>query len=576
MMNHADKDISEKKISLKKFNFFCFFSLFIIILSGLYYQYNTSNKITSANFKNANYNKSLEIREKFRLIFDKLEYKFIQAESENLEKLDQLYALYKNQKEDLNLTHIENELNKNVLFGRYEVFLINQDYIIEKASYEKEIGLNLGQFKLVKELFNKIFNRTIEVDISSPKLDLDSRLKRYLIKLSDDENYILQLGFSLDYSDEINKQLHYLLSDTSKTNLYLATEFFIQDINIKSKDFKSKDEHNEYCKIITKNFLADINLALKDENIKKLAKTDTRKASLNKTLEKIIPLNEELISFVDKKQNTMNFYSSTGSLFGKNSATLLFIKTSFPLEPLESNLRENLNTFLFISILILFVLTFFEYFKKREITSKITSITKMIKNNEMIEKENSSIKDISVLIDSYNQMLCKLNKQIKTNKELLYIDSLTEIRNRKAYDEKIDELVSLYARYGTIFSIAIFDADDFKKVNDIYGHSFGDIVLKDIAKALQSSIRKGDMPFRIGGEEFIVIFPNTTLAKSKTVVEKIRKKIDKNLNVEGIKITLSIGLTEISGDDSKDSIFKKIDKFLYISKKSGKNQVTSD
>jgi len=488
-----------------------------------------------------------------------------------------LYALYKNQKEDLNLTHIENELNKNVQFGRYEVFLINQDYIIEKASYEKEIGLNLGQFKPVKELLNTIFNKQIEVDISSPKLDLDSRLKRYLIKLSDDEKYILQLGFSLDYSDQVNKELQYLISDTSKTNLYLATEFFIQDINIKSTDFKSKDEHNEYCKILTQNFLSDINLALKDKNIENLAKIDTRKINLNKTLEKIIPLNEKLISFVDKKQNTMNFYSSTGSLFGKNSATLLFIKTSFSLEPLDTNLRENLNTFLLITILVLFVLTFFEYFKKREITSKITSITKMIKNNEMIENENSNIKDISVLIDSYNQMLCKLNKQIKINKELSYVDSLTDIRNRKAYDEKIDEFVSLYERYATIFSIAIFDADDFKEINDTYGHSFGDIVLKDIAKALQSSIRKGDMLFRIGGEEFIVIFPNTNLAESKTVVEKIRNKVDRNLNVEGrIKITLSIGLTEISDGDCKDSIFKKIDKFLYISKKTGKNKITSD
>lgn len=200
----------------------------------------------------------------------------------------------------------------------------------------------------------------------------------------------------------------------------------------------------------------------------------------------------------------------------------------------------------------------------------------MIKNNEMIENQTSTIKDISTLIDSYNQMLTKLHRQIEINKELSYIDSLTEIRNRKAYDEKIEELVSLYKRYGTTFSIAIFDADDFKEINDTYGHSFGDTVLKNIAKALQSSIRNGDMVYRIGGEEFIVIFPSTSLEESKTVIEKIRKKIDISLNTENkVKITLSIGLTEISGHDSKDSIFKKIDEFLYVSKESGKNCVTS-
>ena len=121
------------------------------------------------------------------------------------------------------------------------------------------------------------------------------------------------------------------------------------------------------------------------------------------------------------------------------------------------------------------------------------------------------------------------------------------------------------------------DVDDFKKVNDTYGHSVGDIVLKDIVKTLQSSIRNNDIIFRIGGEEFILIFPNTTLENSNILVENIRKKVETNLKVEGrTKITLSIGLTEISDDDSVDSIFKKIDKFLYISKNNGKNQVTSD
>lgn len=569
-------DLLNNKISLKAFNVFVFVSLFIVIFSGLYYQYNAANHSTSANFHNNNYNKSLEIREKFRLIFDKLEYQFIQAEAENLEKLDLLSELYGNQKENFDLKNAENILNKNVQFGKYEIFMINKDYIIEKASYEKEIGLNLGQFKIVKDLFDDMFSKKIKVDISSPKLDIDSRLKRYLIKLSGDQKYILQIGFSLDYSSEINKQLHYLSSDTSKTSLYLATEFFIQDIDVKSGDFKSKDEHNEYCRKVTKEFLLDINIALKDPKIEQLANIDTRTISLNKALEKIIPLNETLISFVDKQDNRVNFYSATGSLFGKESGTLLFIKTSFPLAPLDKSLKNNLNTFLFITILVLLFLIIFECFKQKQITSKITSITKVIKNNEMINDETSAIKDISVLIDSYNQMLSELNYQIKMNKELSYIDSLTEIKNRKAYDEKIEELVSLYERYDTTFSIAIFDADDFKEINDTYGHSFGDTVLKNIAKALQSSIRNGDMVYRIGGEEFIVIFPSTTLEESKTVIEKIRKKVDISLNTENkVKVTLSIGLTEISAQDSKDSIFKKIDRFLYVSKGSGKNCVTS-
>ncbi|WP_160061063.1 GGDEF domain-containing protein [Psychromonas sp. L1A2] len=566
-----------KKISLKAFNAFFFASLFIIVFSGLYYQYTASNKITSVNFKNSNYTKSLEMREKFRSIFDKLEYQFIQAEGQNIDKLEQLSTLYNNQKTHLNLKQMEDELNRNVNFGKYEIFMINQDYIIEKASYEKEIGFDLGQFKTVRELFNKIFNKNIKLDISSPKLDLDSKLKRYLVKVSDDGKYILQIGFALDYSEEISKQLQYLLTETSQTSLYMATEFFIQDINIKAIDFKSKADHNAYTHSLTQDFLFDINQALKSDEIERLATSDTRKISLNKTLVKLIPLNEKLISFTDKKKNTLNFYSSTGSLFGEKSDTLLFIKTSFPLAPLDSDLRANLNTFLFISILILLVLTLFEYYKKREITSKISAITNMIKDNKMIENETSSIKDISDLISSYNQTLNNLHKQININRSLSYTDFLTGIKNRKAYDESIEKLISQYKRYGTTFSLAIFDADDFKKINDNYGHSFGDTVLKNIANALKSNIRDGDMLFRIGGEEFVIIFPSTNLENSKQAIEHIRKNIDLSLNTKNKPtITLSIGLTEVTSQDNKDSIFKRVDTFLYVSKKNGKNTMTSD
>jgi diguanylate cyclase (GGDEF)-like protein len=223
------------------------------------------------------------------------------------------------------------------------------------------------------------------------------------------------------------------------------------------------------------------------------------------------------------------------------------------------------------------ILAIFEYFRRREVALKIITITKKIQNHEMIENESSIFKDISVLINSYNQMLKKLNTQIKINKDISYVDSLTKIKNRKAYDEKLKELVNLYKRYKTIFSIAILDIDDFKKVNDTYGHSVGDIALKDMAQVLKSSIRSSDMLYRIGGEEFVVIFPNTTLAKSKVVIEEIRKKVKTDFKVaENYTLTLSIGITEINSKDSEDSIFGRIDTFLYHSKNNGKDKVISD
>jgi len=170
-------------------------------------------------------------------------------------------------------------------------------------------------------------------------------------------------------------------------------------------------------------------------------------------------------------------------------------------------------------------------------------------------------------------MLTQLNEQIAENKELSYIDALTGIKNRKAYDEKVQELISLYQRYDTVFSIALLDVDGFKKINDIYGHSAGDLVLKDIAETLQSTTRKEDQMFRIGGEEFIVILPNTKLFDSHKVINKITSKVNLN-NQENTKITMSIGLTEVKKEDNKDTLFKRVDSFLYMSKKRGKNQIT--
>lgn len=255
---------------------------------------------------------------------------------------------------------------------------------------------------------------------------------------------------------------------------------------------------------------------------------------------------------------------------------ILFIKTSFSLDPLNKNINVNQNNFLFVFMLVFLVLTVFEYIRRKEISLKIISITSKIQNHKLIENESSIIKEISFLITSYNDMLKKLNAQIKTNKEISYIDTLTQIKNRKAYNEKIEESVSLYKRYKNSFSIALLDIDDFKKINDTYGHSAGDIVLQDIAKLLVSTTRSNDMIFRIGGEEFIIIFPNTALDDSKNSAEEIRKKIKNSLTVtNNDTITVSIGITEINDNDSVDSLFQRIDTFLYDSKKHGKDQIIS-
>lgn len=169
----------------------------------------------------------------------------------------------------------------------------------------------------------------------------------------------------------------------------------------------------------------------------------------------------------------------------------------------------------------------------------------------------------------------ELYNAFQTIKEQTYTDELTQLHNRKAYNEKIDDLMALYERYGTTFSLIMFDIDFFKSINDTYGHDIGDKVLIRLSSVVKSTTRANDYIYRIGGEEFIVLLGATNLEKANIFAEKLRINVEKNVDtLENRVITISIGISEIQEGDDADSIFKRADDFLYYSKKHGRNRVT--
>ena len=118
-----------------------------------------------------------------------------------------------------------------------------------------------------------------------------------------------------------------------------------------------------------------------------------------------------------------------------------------------------------------------------------------------------------------------LHKAHEMLKEESYSDPLTQSFNRKAYKEKINERLNMYHRYGDQFCFAMFDIDNFKNINDTYGHDVGDLVLTQMVQVIQDMIRKTDILFRMGGEEFSLLFPKTDLESAHTILEKIRVEI---------------------------------------------------
>ena len=162
----------------------------------------------------------------------------------------------------------------------------------------------------------------------------------------------------------------------------------------------------------------------------------------------------------------------------------------------------------------------------------------------------------------------------KKLKEQAYYDELTKIFNRKAYNEKIQEKFDLYDRYKTDFTMAMYDLDNFKNINDTYGHEMGDKVLIETTNEVKSIIRKTDFIFRVGGEEFVIIFAKTSLDEAYDIVEKIRIDVSKMQIIENEKITISIGISQAIPNDNHKSIYERVDKLMYQSKRNNKNQTT--
>ncbi len=161
--------------------------------------------------------------------------------------------------------------------------------------------------------------------------------------------------------------------------------------------------------------------------------------------------------------------------------------------------------------------------------------------------------------------------------QMAFRDYLTQLLNRCAIDFAVDQQLSAFHRYEVPFSVLLADLDDFKQINDRYGHPAGDRVLRAVAGSLRSSIRAADIPGRWGGEEFMVIAPFTDGSGLPALAERIRKHIAATrvrINHSSVRITASIGATVCRKNDDSHSLIKRVDNLLYESKASGKNWIT--
>jgi len=201
-----------------------------------------------------------------------------------------------------------------------------------------------------------------------------------------------------------------------------------------------------------------------------------------------------------------------------------------------------------------------------------------------IVSQQNNIKELKkVCLELEAKVMQRTKKLEDTQKKLIeqaHKDPMTGLYNRRYLNEIGESLLLIAKRAHASLSVMMLDIDDFKIINDSYGHAVGDSVIKSVTSVVLNAVRKSDICARLGGDEFVVLLPNTPENSATKIAEKIRKMVEKNKVVANgatnINCTISLGVTEVLfADETIDHVIKRADDSLYQAKKLGKNQVVS-
>ena len=157
------------------------------------------------------------------------------------------------------------------------------------------------------------------------------------------------------------------------------------------------------------------------------------------------------------------------------------------------------------------------------------------------------------------------------------IDGLTQIHNKRYLYEALDREITRSHRHDRNLAVLMFDIDHFKRINDVHGHLAGDFVLKELARVVQSRIRRDEVFARYGGEEYCIILPETTIDGARSLAETLRQKVQEHqfvFQADRIKVTISVGAAMLSESErGATELIKRADEKLYQAKNSGRNRV---
>ena len=473
--------------------------------------------------------------------------------------------------------------SKYKILVQISLFLTFIAISISMANYYVSLNFSEKQLKTISlplsldNIYTEIQKNIVEPYLVSSMMANDTFVQDWLKDSKQDESKIIEYLSAV--KNRYNMFTTFLVSDITKK--YYTQDSFIEKVSAKNK-------HNQwYFNFINNQNIHEINI------------------DANKNL------SNSLMMFIN--------YKILDSKYKLMGATGVALKTEYinnMLKKFRQRYGFKVTFFNHLGEVVLSELNYNSYISidsntilksiKEKIISKESNTIEFRKNDEKYIVHTKYIKELNLYLTIeaklsdhtnvsmeilYFNLLASLGvvlfvviilyRIIQNNSEkledLAFYDSLTQLHNRRFFETKLLDHIASIKRNKENFCIVFIDVDDFKYVNDTKGHDVGDEILKIVSNILKESIREVDTISRWGGEEIIILLSNSDIKTAQMLTKKLKLLLENNIKIQEIlsySLTASFGVTQFRKDDDIDSVIKRADEAMYISKNSGKNKVS--
>ena len=561
--------MKKPSVSLKSVNiiFFVILVSFVALIGIEQYRYIKREFMTELQ-KRIETN-TYQLQDYFKNSFDRLHHVFNKTSQLDFQKLQEVKEYFDTI--DKPLEPIHKRLNENVIFGTYDIYLIGPDKVIVRSTFPMDVGMDFKNYEYASRIFDMVRNGVIPYHLSTPYFSsVSNDFRRYLLTLSKHGDFFVQISHNYFPLENVRNEV-LLLKERYPHLKTLEVIFSSNDlikrldrVYLDKKDFFKK--HEKEKEDLLRQFAKDLHL---DLNISG--------AMREKNLIELLFGKERIRYRIDPASKTAAVYSLSENIFNDSvNREIIILRSIYDLHGFYAGYHTRLTRLgVIMALSFLMILAIF-FFVKRLFSDQLVQMAGALKHDHDIETGDCVVKEFKMVSDAINNYREKLKRKNRELEMLSHTDPLTGVYNRRYFGKMLEEYIYEYRRYGRRFALLVFDIDNFKQINDEYGHDVGDEVLREITNVIAHEIRMSDLLFRIGGEEFAILFEPIDPSHAEKIATGLCESVRKHRFLNRFHVTISIGVSCFREDDDTFSLYKRVDSYTYRSKKSGKDRVTAD